>query len=206
MKDPAGSRQGAVREVSLQDRDALARGDAAAVEAFYRDNARTVLRWVIRLGGPGIDAEDTAHDVFVVALRSVGRYRPEHRPEAWLFGITRRVVANARRRAWFRRVVDLDREPESPEVGADVRLDRLRRRRLVQDVLETLSEAHREVLVLTDLDGRTAPEVAEILGISVGTVYSRVHHARKRFAEALGAGRSALDHAALREALLEEDR
>lgn len=98
-----------------------------------------------------------------------------------------------------------DRDPESPEPGADVRLDRLRRRRRVQEVLDTLSDAHREVLVLADLDGRTAPEVATILGISVGTVYSRVHHARKRFAEALGAGRTALERAALLDALVEED-
>jgi RNA polymerase sigma-70 factor (ECF subfamily) len=192
--------------VPVPDRDALARGEPAAVEAFYRENARTVLRWVIRLGGPRLDAEDVAHDVFVTALRNVGRYRPDHKPEAWLFGITRRVVANARRKVWLKRMVGLEREPPSVEPGADVRLDRLRRRRLVQEVLDTLSEAHREVLVLFDLDGRTAPEVAEMLGLSVGTVYSRLHHARRRFAEALGAGRSALDHAAMRDALLEEDR
>lgn len=190
------------------DPDALVRGEPAAIEAFYRAFATTVLRWVIRLGGPGLDAEDVAHDVFTVALRKVSSYRTAHgSPSAWLFGITRRVVANARRRARFRRWVGLDSVPalEQPGPGADARLDQLKRRRLVQEVLDGLSDAHREVLVLVDLESRTAPEVAEMVGISVGTVYSRVHHARKQFSEGLKARRAELDHAALRQALAGDD-
>lgn len=190
------------------DSGALVRGEPAAIEAFYREHAPTVLRWVIRLGGPSLDAEDVTHDVFTVALRKVSSYHKGlGSPQAWLFGITRRVVANARRRARFRRFIGLDALPaiEHPGPGADVRLDQLKRRRLVQEVLEGLSEAHREVLVLVDLDSRTAPEVAEMLGISVGTVYSRVHHARKHFGELLKARRSEIDHAALRAMLAGDD-
>jgi RNA polymerase sigma-70 factor (ECF subfamily) len=211
MKDPGPDDNGRV-EVAMAgqgvDPSALVRGDPSAVETFYREYAKTVLRWVIRLGGPGLDAEDVAHDVFTVALRKITSYRTAHgSPSAWLFGITRRVVANARRRARFRRFVGLDsvQALEHPGPGADVRLDQLKRRRLVQEVLDSLSDAHREVLVLVDLENRTAPEVAEMVGISVGTVYSRVHHARKQFGEGLKARRADLDHVALRQALAGDD-
>ena len=67
----------------------------------------------------------------------------------------------------------------------DAQLEVLRRRRIVQDALETLNAAHREAIVLVDLEERTAVEVAAMLGVAVGTLYSRLHHARKAFAAAL---------------------
>lgn len=153
-----------------------------------------VLRWVIRLGGPDLDAEDVAHEVFVVALRTGRRFRGDARVRSWLFGITRRVVANARRRAAFRRFVGL--EPwDTPDPGPGLEgelADRALRRR-VQVCLETMSTAQREVLVLADLEGHTAPEVAELLDIPAGTVYSRLHAARKAFAAALTAAGLAPD-------------
>lgn len=179
--------------------------DAAAVERFYRLHARTVLRWVVRLGGPHLDAEATAHDVFVVAMRRISTFDTSRSVEAWLFGITRRVVANTRRKAWFRRVIGLDpwAPVPSPDPGADTELDRLRRRRLVQELLDRLSADHREVIVLSDLEGRTAPEVAAMLDLSVGTVYSRLHHARKNLGKLIGQDQVALEHGALRESLRE---
>ncbi|MEQ1567232.1 MAG: RNA polymerase sigma factor [Myxococcota bacterium] len=190
------------------DTEALRRGDPSAADSLYRAHAKTVLRWVIRLAGPGIDPEDIAHDVFGVALRRTGSLVPGSPVEPWLFGVTRRVVANARRRAKFRRWVGLDEAPPPIDVGpsADARLDQLRRRRLVQEVLEVLTTDHREVLVLVDLEGRSAPEVSAMLQISVGTVYSRVHHARKRFGEALAAHHTALELSELRSALAGEER
>ncbi len=164
---------------------ALQSGDRGALDAFYRAYARTVLDWVRRLGGPYIDSEDVAHDAFAVAFRRLHTYRPEvSSVQAWLFGVTRRVVANARRRSALRRFVGLDKIAEPPHPGPDTEEEvaRLWRRRQIQLALEQLKEPHREALVLMDLEERTAPEVAEMLGISVGTVYSRVHYGRKAFA------------------------
>ena len=157
------------------------------IDTLYRDHARTVLRWVVRLGGPSLDAEDVTHEVFALAIRKLHTFREGEAPTAWLYGITRRVVANARRRAGFRRFFGLDEGPPplATGPGADEVLERLRQRRLVQEILEDLSAAHREALVLVDLEGRSAPEVARMLSISEGTVYSRVHHARRRFARAM---------------------
>lgn len=159
------------------------------VEALYRDHAERVLSWCIRLGGPHIDAEDTAHEVFIVALRRIDGFRGSARPSTWLYAITRNVVANARRRAAIRRFVGLESapEPRNPRPLADDELARLRMRRQVQHALERLTDRQREVVVLADLEERSAPEVAEILGIPEGTVHSRLHAGRRAFALALRA-------------------
>ena len=177
----------------MKDRERVAQEDRRAgrgrltIETLYRDHARTVLRWVIRLGGPHLDSQDVAHEVFAVAIRRWATFRADASESAWLYGITRRVVANARRRLRLRRMLGLSdvSPPTSTEPAADDVLARQQQRILVQQVLEDLSDAHREALVLVDMEGRTAPEVGELLGISPGTVYSRVHHARRRFAEAM---------------------
>jgi len=168
---------------------ALRAGEPWAVDALYREHAEMVLAWCIRLGGPQIDAEDTAHEVFIVALRRLSGLRGEATLSTWLYAITRRVVANARRRAAFRRFLGMESapEPRSPAPLADEEIELLRQRRQVQHALEHLSVAHREVVVLADMDERPAPEVAEILEIPVGTVYSRLHAARRAFAAALRA-------------------
>ncbi len=170
------------------DIDALKRGDRNTLDQFYRDHARKVLNWTTRLGGPNIDPEDVAHDVFAVALTRVDRYRPEAGAlTGWLYGITRRVVANARRRAALRRMVGLGdvREPPHPGPDVDEQVGAMWRRRKVISALDRLSLKHREVIVLMDLEERTAPETALILGCSVGTVYSRLHYARKQFGVAV---------------------
>ena len=157
-------------------------------DRFYREHARMVLGWCIRLGGPHLDPEDCAQEVFEVALARLDGFRGDSRPSTWLYGITRRVLANKRRRAAFRRFLGME---QIPEVASPVRTDeeatRIRRRRAVQHALERLRDDHREVVVLCDLEGRTAPEVSRLLGIPAGTVYSRLHAARRAFRDAVEA-------------------
>ncbi len=157
-----------------------------AVDRFYREHAASVLGWVIRLGGARLDAEDVSHQVFEVALNRLPSFRGESTERTWLYGITRRVVANARRKSAFWSFVGLEsmfaRDPgPSPEHSTGL----VGQRRRVQAALDTLPFAQREVVVLLEIEERSAPEVAEMLGIPVGTVYSRSHHARKAFVDAL---------------------
>ena len=167
----------------------LQAGEPQALDRFYREHASQVLAWVIRLGGHRLDSEDTAHEVFMVALRRIGSFRGESALTTWLYGITRNVVNNARRKAALRRFVGMEDVPEpmAQTPGADERVDEMRRRQLVQVALQRLNTRQREVLVLADLEGRSAPEVSEMIGVPVGTIYSRLHHARRAFAKALTA-------------------
>lgn len=171
------------------DTKALRDGQLGAIDRLYRELAPVVLGWVIRLGGPSLDAEDVAQEVFVVALRRVSDFRGDAAVSTWMFAITRNVVANARRRAMFRRFLGLEQAPEPVAPNTDVgdALDRLRQRRVVQTALEALPMAQREAVVLIDLEGRPAAEAAEMLGVPVGTVYSRVHTGRRALGDALRA-------------------
>lgn len=168
---------------------ALRAGEPDALGALYEEFATPVLGWCIRLGGPGVDAEDAAQLVFEKAFAALPRFRGESSLSTWLFGVTRGVLANQRRRAAFRRFLHLDAvpEPAAPGEHADGELLAAELRARVQRALSRLPEGPRELLVLAVLEERPAAEVAEMLGVPVGTVYSRQHAARRAFAEALRA-------------------
>ncbi len=164
---------------------ALRAGEPAAIERLYRENARAVLGWCLRLGAPGSDAEDAAHEVFATALEARKSYRGDASAAGWLYQITRRVLANQRRRLALRRFFGLETAPEPSEAAvADTAIARAEDRVLVQRALARLPDAQREAIVLVDLDERAPTEVAELLGIPVGTVHSRLLAARRAFAKA----------------------
>lgn len=161
------------------------RGDVDARDELVEQWLPVVLGWCTRLGGPRVDAEEAAHDVLMVMVRRVDQVYDGSRFGPWLFGITRRTVAQHRRRAWFRRWVP-GASPDRADAGhGPARLyDVSETGRVVHEVLEGLPEAEREVLVLCLLEERTDREVAELVGVPVGTVKSRLHRARDRFLKA----------------------
>lgn len=143
-----------------------------------------VVRWCAHLGGPGVDAEDAAHDVFIVALRRLDRLYDEAHVSAWLFGITRRVLAQHRRRAWVRRwVPGLTIDVPDPARGPAALVAVNETSESVRAVLAQLPLAERQVLVLCLVEERSDREVAEMLEIPHGTVKSRMRRARARFLE-----------------------
>ncbi len=173
--------------MNARDLEALRRGEPEALDRFVAAHAEQVLAWSIALGGPWLDAEDVAQDVMEVALRQIGTFRGDSAVGTWLYAIARNVIRNRRRKQALWRWIGFGSipEPAADDPAADEVLDARQRRRAVQHALEHLNEVHREALVLVELDGRSAAEVAEILDVPVGTVYSRVHHAKRDLAAAL---------------------
>ena len=82
----------------------LCRGEPEARSQFYRRYHRDVLGWCRRLGCGLVDLEDAAQDVFERALDRVGTFRGDSTLGRWLFGMTRKVLANHRRKAQRRRL------------------------------------------------------------------------------------------------------
>lgn len=162
--------------------------DASAV---YRRHADFVWRSLQHLGVRPADLEDVTQEVFVVVHRKLDTFDGSSRLTTWLFGICLRVADRHRRRAHFRY------EQQSPAVPepADVRTpeDRLadrQKRELLQRALDGLSLQHRAVFVLFELEGKPGAEIAELLGVPVGTVHSRLHHARKEIMATLTRARA----------------
>ncbi|MBX2803534.1 MAG: sigma-70 family RNA polymerase sigma factor [Myxococcales bacterium] len=153
--------------------------EPGALEALCDEWLPTVLGWTLRLGGPKVDAEDAAHDVFVVVFRRLGKLREAGAFSSWLFGVTRRVVAAHRRRAWVRHwIPGAVPDGADPAPGPGERVEHADVTVRVWAAIDTLPPHQREVLVLCDLEERPDSEVAAMLGVPKNTVKSRLRRAR----------------------------
>ncbi|MEO0603870.1 MAG: RNA polymerase sigma factor [Myxococcota bacterium] len=146
-----------------------------------------VYRWCERLGGPGFDSEDAAHEILLVMCRRLHSLRDAGQFPSWLFGITRRTLANHRRRAWWKRWLPAAVVEDRGAPAAQHRSSEISdAHRTVWTALSSLTEAHREVIVLCELEERSGSEAAALLGIPLGTVKSRLRSARVALRTALG--------------------
>jgi RNA polymerase sigma-70 factor (ECF subfamily) len=157
--------------------------------AIYEEEFSYLWHTLRRLGTRAWDLEDTVHDVFVVVHRRLRDYDPARPLRPWLFGIAYRVASERRRRgpaelpAPDEELVGVP--DEAPSAEAMLAAGQARRR--VHGALQGLPLEQRAVMVMHDLDGCTAPEVAEALEVPLNTVYSRLRLARDKFVAALRA-------------------
>jgi RNA polymerase sigma-70 factor, ECF subfamily len=159
--------------------------DVAQIHELHADFVWSSLQ---RLGIHVADLEDAMQDVFVVVHRRLGTFDGSSRLSTWLFGICLRVASQYRRKAHRRRersVLDLERaagegENEAPDTAL---LAREAEQRLAQ-VLDALEPGRRVVFVMFEIESVGCAEIAEQLGLPLGTVYSRLSAARTDFAKA----------------------
>ena len=170
-KTPAPEQYGRVNEA---DRPPL----LDTFDAVYEREFDYVWNTLGRLGTPSADLADRVHDVFVVVHRRWSEIDPARPIRPWLFGIARRLAAGARRKHQ-ELLVEIDAAAPGD--------DSLAARDLLWRALAALEPDRREVVVLKDLDGFTGAEIAEILGIPVNTVHSRLRLARADLVAALAA-------------------
>ncbi len=153
--------------------------------AIYSEQVDFVALAVRQLGASPRDLEDVVHEVFLVAYRRLDEYDPARPIRAWLFGITRNVVRDHMRR-WARqlrreREAPIPASPQNPEVAIAYR----RAVSWVELFMAGLGEQMRLVFALSELEGLSAPEIAEALDLKLNTVYSRLRRAREKFAAEL---------------------
>lgn len=132
-----------------------------------------------RMGVRSADVPDMLQEVFVVVHRRLHTFDGSSKMSTWLFGICARVAASHRRRAHVRReepveAVREDAHDDTPEKAAIARDQAA----LLASLLDTLPPEKRAVLVMFELEELSCGEIAEQLGVPVGTVYSRLHSAR----------------------------
>lgn len=150
----------------------------AQLETLYRDLAPSLLAYFRRQPALASRADDLLQDTFVRALQRFDRLRAAISPRAYLFGIARHVGLDAVRS--FRPTEPLPAEPAAPETDAeDPRLEPLRA------AIDRLPDAQRETLLLKLHHELSYDEIAEVLGLPIGTVRSRLHHAVNHLRSAL---------------------
>ncbi len=160
-----------------------------ALEDLYRDHFDFVFRQAARLGGPTIDAEDAAQEVFMVVARKLDTFDSTSLVTTWLYGITLNVVRSLRRRARLRRLFEGDDEGKQADVPVRSvdRMEVLDAHRIAYEILDKLAPKKREAFILAEFEGLSCEEIATLAGTKTETVWSRLHYARKEFAERLAA-------------------
>jgi RNA polymerase sigma-70 factor (ECF subfamily) len=161
---------------------------------IYDEHFRLVWSVVGQYGLHGALREDAVQEIWLATYRRLHTYRPDASARAWLCSIARKTVWRMQRdaRRHNRRLDALAAEPEPVAADPERRLEAAD---TVNALLDEMSDAHRRVLILSQLHGLTAPEIADGLGVPLNTVYSRLRHARTRvraLAESHAAAESAL--------------
>lgn len=128
-------------------------------------------------------ADDIAQEVFLKAYRNLHTFRSESSVKTWLLAITRNMVLDYRKQAFFRRVVLVDTYKDNGAVSSAERevIETLAMNDMWKQVL-ALPCKYREVIILYAHYQLTMKEIAEMLGVSEGTVKSRLFHARRKLA------------------------
>lgn len=158
-------------------------GQRAAIETLLERYQDRVFGFGLRMCGDAEDAKDVLQDTLLAASRTVGDFRGDSSVSTWLFTIARSFCIKKRRRSKFAAAGSLSLEHEAPVVPAPISAPdelaaRGELRRALASALGELEPSSREVLILRDMEGLTAPEVAAATGVSVDAVKSRLHRAR----------------------------
>jgi len=161
--------------------DAAQRGDRAALETLLAQHRATVYRYGLRYCGSTENTEDAVQETLWAAARTIATFRRAAAITTWLFTIVR----NKCHRLLFHKhdeadladllphVPDPGRTPEDEATAREIQ-------QILAGALARLEPSHREVILLRDVEGLTAPEAAEQLGVTVQALKSRLHRAREQ--------------------------
>ncbi len=180
-------------DVTLLDR--ARSGDRRALENLLGRHQRRVYRFGLKMCRDEEDAKDVLQETLLAVARNVKDFRGASSVSTWLYTIARSFCIKKRRRSKFapeheesldardpgleaRQVVDPSRGPDDALAGRQIES-------ALEHAMSSLQPMYREVLVLRDVEGLTAPEVAEVLGLTVEAVKSRLHRARVSVREAV---------------------
>jgi RNA polymerase sigma-70 factor, ECF subfamily len=166
--------------------EAARQGDADALDALLRRYQPHVHRFGLRMCRDPERAQEVLQETLLAAARTVHRFRGDSSLSTWLYTIARSFcIKSRRRRASEPDLVSLESEADAVGHTADARPGPERQladqevRSALEEAIAALEPEYREVLVLRDTEGLPAAEVAEVTGLSVAAVKSRLHRARR---------------------------
>lgn len=165
----------------------VASGDQAALARIIDRHGRGLRLFAIRLLDSTSDAEDVVQDVFVAAWKHAARFDPKKgRASTWLYRIAANRCIDQRRRRSFRAFIGLDAmsdEPAGDEPAADARLGARQELAIVRGGLAALPERQRMALLLRAVADMDVPEIATVMGVSVGSAEQLLVRGRRTLRE-----------------------
>ena len=166
----------------------LKANEDAAYDELVRTYNASIFYVAYRMLGDTADASDVVQEIFIKIFRNINGFKGEAALKTWVFRIAFSEILN-RLRWWKSRhrssTVSLDDQPNGnghfvadSRPAPDEMLELKEREIAIQRALGRLSSDHRSIIVLRDIEGFSYTEIAEILGVSIGTVKSRLARAR----------------------------
>jgi RNA polymerase sigma-70 factor (ECF subfamily) len=164
---------------------AVRNGDRAALEQLLDRHQGAVYRFGVKMCREEEDAKDILQETLLAAARYLPEFRGASSVSTWLYSIARSFCIKKRRTSKFapQHLESLEAEPGAVQVpderrGPEEEAAGGQLRAVLDDAIAALEPMYREVLVLRDVEGLSAQEVAEVMGLSVEAVKSRLHRAR----------------------------
>jgi RNA polymerase sigma-70 factor (ECF subfamily) len=165
----------------------IARGHVPALEAFYAAFHAPVYAFALKRLRNAADAADVLNEVLLEVWRSAARFEGRSRPLTWVLGIAHhKIIDHLRRR---REHLEETLPPDLPDpepADATVALAHAGDAEMVRRCLERLSDVQRLVVHLAFYEDLSYPEIAEIAGCPIGTVKTRMLHAKQLLRRCLG--------------------
>ena len=166
----------------------LKANEDAAYDELVRTYNASIFHVAYRMLGDTAEASDVVQEIFIKIFRNIGGFKGESALKTWIFRIAFSEILN-RLRWWKSRhrssTVSLDDQPNGnghyvTDSGPtpDEALESKERELAIQQALRKLSSDHRSIIVLRDIEGFSYTEIADVMGVSIGTVKSRLARAR----------------------------
>ena len=148
----------------------MGRGDTNGLEALHERTRASVYGLALSIVRNPQDAEDLMQDTYLRVYRGAAGYRPQGKPLAWILRITRNLALDkVRSRSAGELPLEESLVPDPRSDQSENTLDRL----LLQTVLARLTEEERQIVILRSVEGFKHREIAELLGIPLGTALSK---------------------------------
>jgi RNA polymerase sigma-70 factor (ECF subfamily) len=159
-------------------------GDAVAERELYEAHVDRVYRLAHRMAGDLVLAQDITQDTFIRAFDRIGEFRGDAAFSTWLHAIGTTVALNTLRKVKRFRARETDLE-EAGGVGSNVREADPDLKEKLRTAIDDLPEKYRMVFIMHDVEGFKHHEIAECLGMPVGTSKAQLSRARARLRESL---------------------
>lgn len=197
---------GKVANMSDREKDLLERskaGDIAAFEQLIEGYQRRIFNIALRMLGNYDDAGDLTQEVLIRIYKSIKNFKEQSSFSTWIYRITTNVCLDEIRKRKNRKFISLDeeirledgdmkRQIESDEPSPEASAEAGELKKMVNDSIALLSEEHRIVIVLRDIQGFSYEEIAEMQKLPEGTVKSRINRARQALKNILKSRRELL--------------